>query len=60
MATYLNVTLKLTKTGQLGEGVYDDACEVHLHWVVLQLLVHLKIIMLMPILMLMLMLTMAA
>lgn len=44
MATYLNVTLQLAETGQLGEWVDDDACEVHLHRVVLQLLVRLSVI----------------
>ena len=60
--TYLNVTLELAKTCQLRQGVDDDACEIHFHRVVLQLLVHLiiQIIMLMLMLMLKLMLTMAA
>ena len=62
MKTHLNVTFKLAKTSQLGKGVDDNACEVHLHRVVLKLLVHLTIaiITLMLMLMLMLMLTMAA
>ena len=56
MGTHLNVTFKLAKTGQLGKGVDDNACEVHLHRVVLKLLVHLTIAIITLTLMLMLLL----
>ena len=62
MTTHLNVVLELAWNCQLRQGVDDDACEIHFHRVVLQLLVHLNIpiIRLMLMLMLMRMLTMAA
>ena len=60
MATHLNVTLELAETCQLRQRVDDDACEIHFHRVVLQVLVHLNISIIMLMLILILMLTMAA